>query len=159
MKAIEVTKEIKEITGYRADDGTFFRDEEECRKYESTANAVIRGRFVKLFVDKPFIECDIYKNFGFGSEEFDMGVILLKNEEDLKAANMYLNITSYKDIDEFTSNDIGKRILVGYNNSFGEDILYKYGTQEELVENFRNDIDKFYNPERYKEDEKEKEKE
>lgn len=159
MKAIEVIKEIKEITGYSADDGTFFRDEEECRKYESTADAVIRGRFMKLFIDKPFIECAIFENFGYGSEEHDMGVLLLKNEEDVRAANMYLNITSYKNINEFTSNDIGKRILVGYNNCCGEDTLYKYGTQEELVDKFRNDIDKFYNPEKYKKNEKEKESE
>lgn len=150
MKVVEVEKTIKEVTGYTADDGTFFKDKEECEKYERTANAVIRSRFHKLFVGDSFLESDIYK--GYGYEDFNMAVIQLKNEDDVKAANMYINIikglnTNKKD--GFTLDDVGKRILVGFNDVCGEDCLYTYGTQEELVEKFRKNIDKFYNPEKY----------
>lgn len=160
MREISVTKEVKEVTGYVADDGTYFRSEEECEKYEQTANAVIKARFHKLFVGDSFQECSIFEDFGYGSEEFEMAVIQLNNEDDVKAANMYINITgsNTNKKDGFTSDDVGKRILVGFNDVCGYDCLYTYGTEDELVNHFRNDVDKFFNPERYVKKETENDK-
>ena len=38
MKVITVEKTVQEITGYEADDGTWFRTEAECMKYEDSAH-------------------------------------------------------------------------------------------------------------------------
>lgn len=37
MKAITVEKTVQEITGYEADDGTWFRTKEKCEEYEESA--------------------------------------------------------------------------------------------------------------------------
>lgn len=154
MKVVEVEKTIKEITGYRAEDGTFFRTKEECEKYEDTAKAVIRGRFHKLFVGEQFAECVIYEDFGYGSEEFDMAVIEIKSEEDVKTVEMYAEMvgSSFTNFDNkpITTKDIGKRYLVGFNDCCGSDCLYINGTMEEQIEHFRHEMDKFFNPEKYK---------
>lgn len=45
MKEIKQSRIIEEVTGYEAFDGTVFKTEEECIKYEGTAEAVITKRF------------------------------------------------------------------------------------------------------------------
>lgn len=159
MKELTRTKEIKEIYGYESDDGTYFKTEEECKKYEETARYAVDKAFWKLCIkqdinDKTgmFSECEIFENFGYGSDEWMLVVLEIKNEEDMKIVNMYKKmhlVHSSPDDDryEIKENHIGKRILVGLGTHYeGYDNFYVYGTLDELVEKFKNDINKFFNP-------------
>lgn len=144
MKELKRTRTIEEIRGYEANDGTFFSSKEECEKYEKTARAVIFNAFKQLVVDRIFPECFIWENYGYGSEEFSMAIIEIKNEDDLRAANMYFE--EFKFCDQLTRDYIGKRILVnlGYGNEGDCRICPR--TEEELIEQFKNDITKFFHP-------------
>ena len=47
----EINQEVTTIyTAYQAEDGTIFKSSEECKKYESSARAVLLGRLKKLIV-------------------------------------------------------------------------------------------------------------
>ncbi len=151
MNVIKTTRTIEEVTAYEADDGTRFKTEEECKRYENSAHYAIYNQFLKLGVSEPFAECQIFENFGYGSDEYQLIVIDIKDENDLKIANMFaemqmperegMNLERYR----FGTNRIGQRLLVGIGFNCCEN-CYIYGTQEELIEKFKQDIDKYYNP-------------
>ncbi len=150
MKELKVTRTIEEVTGYEADDGRRFKTEEECRKYENSAKYAIYNQFIKLGISEPFSECQIWENYGYGSEEWSLIVVDIKDENDLKIANMFAEMqvpkTSFPDDFRFNSSHIGKRILVGIGSEYDAN-CYIYGTFDDLVNKFKNDMNKFFNPE------------
>ena len=151
MKEIKTTRTIEEVTAYEADDGTRFKTADECKKYENSAHYAIYNQFLGLAISKPFPECTIFENFGYGSEEYNLVIVDIKDEKDLKIANMFaeMQVPKLHEGDEkkfrFDSSRIGQRILVAIGNEYSEN-CYVYGTQEELIEMFKQDIDKYYNP-------------
>lgn len=147
MKEIKRTRTIEEVTGYEAEDGTVFKTKEECEKYESTAKVVVYKAFKELMVDgKPFAECNIWEDFGYGSEEFDLAVIEIKDETDLEIANRYYELNGGFNI---SKDFIGKKVLVDIG--FCYDKVKEYNpnprTKEMLIEQFTKDIAKFFEPE------------
>lgn len=145
MKEIKTTRTIEEVTGYEANDGTVFKTKEECEKYEQTARAVIRNNFKRLMVGEEFCEASIWERFGYGSEEYMLAVIDVKNEEDFKAVQM---LCEFEKCGQVKAKDfIGKRILVnvGYNCDY--DSYLNPRTEDELIEQFKADIKKFFHPE------------
>lgn len=152
MKEIKRTVTREEITGYEANDGTIFKTKEECEKYENTAEAVINKEFRKLMLGgEEFPECQIYENFGYGSEEFNMAVLDIKNANDLEIANRYYELHSKKLI----SNEyIGKRTLVCTGYSHDRNVYPCPKTYEELVEQFKRDTKKFFQTKEEREAEK-----
>lgn len=149
MKEIKTTRTIEEVTAYEADDGTRFKTADECKKYENSARYAIYNQFLKLGVAEPFSECQIFANFGYGSEEYQLIVVDIKDENDLKIANMFSEMQVPKGMNSdnarFGTNRIGQRLLVGIGDEYCEN-CYIYGTQEEIIEKFKQDIDKYYNP-------------
>ena len=148
MKKITETKtiEIKEEK-YQAYDGTVFKEEEECIKYEETARAVIEMAFRKLIVGKEsFMEYQIWENFGYGSEEYEMAVIDIKDESDLEIANKYY---AYHKANNLIGKEyIGKRVLVSLGYVY-DDVKYTEPyprTKEDLIKQFEKDINKFFEP-------------
>ena len=150
MKELKITRTIEEITGYEADDGRRFKTEEECRKYENSAKYAIYNQFLKLGISEPFGECQIWENYGYGSEEWNLIIVDIKDENDLKIANMFAEMqvpkTSFPDNFRFNSSHIGKRLLVGIGSEYDPN-CYIYGTFDDIVNKFKNDINKFFNPE------------
>lgn len=143
MKEIKRTRTIEEVTGYEAEDGTWFKTKEECEKYEETAKAVIRRNFKRLMIGEEFPECHIWERFGYGSEEFNLAIIEIKNEDDLRAVNMLAELEKCGSV---SPDYIGKRVLVsiGYNGEFDCNLCPR--TEEELIDQFKNDIAKFFHP-------------
>lgn len=157
MKTITNVKTVEEIVGYEACDGTRFKTKEECQKYENTAEAVIKGRFKKLVV-KEMAGIDITNEgsayVGAGIEEdWYYALVEIKDENDLKAAQMYHTLEGYKSGKYgFDETMIGKRVIVGigtgkypmpeegsrceYDNS------HVYGTIEDQVKKFEEAIRK-----------------
>lgn len=112
MQKIEETKTKTYVeTTYKANDGTIFATEEECRKYELTAECAVTAAFNSLNPHKQ--ECvgeaiDMY----FGWEE--TGYILKpKNETELAVINQLLSfhgVTILPGADK-----IGRWIIVSEN--------------------------------------------
>ena len=94
MKELKITKTIEEVNGYEAFDGKIFKEKEECEKYERSAYGVITKEFEQLFVGERFPECHIWEEYGYGSEEFEMAIIDIKDEKDLFIANKYFEFTN-----------------------------------------------------------------
>lgn len=145
-KVVEKVLVIEENVLWKAYDGKTFTSEEECKKYEETAESVIKKAFMKLVVGNIVPECDIWANYGYGSEEFMMAIIDIKDANDLMIANKYLD---FRKADELIdSKYIGKRIMVnlGY---FYEDNIYKVNprTMEEVIEQFTKDMAKIFKKE------------
>lgn len=122
MEIIKETRMVEEIKGYKAYDGTIFENKEECKKYESTANAIIIDRFKQLVV-KELEGCEItnWANglVGIGTDEdWYYALVEIKNESDLMTAQMYQRISGCGEYNGFTKDMIGKRVVV----SIGEGI-------------------------------------
>ena len=158
MKAIKNVKTVEEIVGYEACDGTRFTTKEECQKYENTAVAVIKNRFKKLVIKE--MEGSDITHCGDGfvgagcDEDWYYGLVEIKNEDDLKAAQMYHALEGSKSGEYgFDETMIGKRVIVGigsgkyprpeegskceYDNS------YVYGTIEEQIKKYEEMIRQF----------------
>lgn len=144
MKVIEKEKVIKEVVGYEANDGKRFTTEQECKLYEESAYGVIQYEFKKLIEGgDTFAECDIFKNQGYGSEEYQMAVVNIKNADDLKIVNQYLQMRQNKLL---SPDVIGKKVLicVGFEFERIQGINTTPRTEEELIEQFKKDIHCFF---------------
>ena len=150
MEVLKRTREIEEIIGYVADDGKRFSSAEECERYEESAHMAIYNGVVGLSVDgEPFSECNIWDRFGYGSEEWSLLVIEIKDEKDLKVANMFAEMQEPKVDNTYTNRfkpeHIGKRLLVSIGNQY-ESRCYIWGTEEDVIEMFKKDIAPFFHP-------------
>lgn len=144
MKEIKVSKTIEEVTGYEAMDGTLFKTEEECKKYEESAEGVITAQFRQLVVGGVFVETCIWENYGYGNDDWEMCVIDIKDVNDLEIANRYYKMYHCPLIDK---SYIGQRILVQLGCSYDRNVHPLPRTREQLIEQFTNTIDKYFNPE------------
>ena len=151
MKGLTRERVITEVTGYEANDGTWFRTKEECEKYEGSAREAISTQFRKLMLEEPFSECCIYESFGYGSEEYMMCVIEIKNENDLKIATMYQNEIDPTSSTKFDSSMIGKRLLISLGDCY-DNICYINGTMSDMCKKFKYEISRYFKtPEERKE--------
>ena len=155
MTELKQTRTIEEIVGYVANDGTQFETKEECKKYETTANAVIKERFKKLVVKE--IEGCVLGNYGTAffncncDEDWYYALVEIKNSEDLNVAMMYAQISDKEH--NFTEDMIGKKIIVAvgegiypkpdgkYKSNYN--YCYIHGTIEEQIEKFKTTMKKF----------------
>jgi len=104
MKEIrkEIKKELIETQiQYEAIDGTVFQNVEECRKYETTAECVLKEKFNKLIVNREHTEFSL---FGTGNDDCEVVAIRMKNEKDKDTVlqlfflkHNYLILDSYKE--------------------------------------------------------------
>lgn len=77
---VEVRERVDEYNVYVASDGQEFRNEEECRKYEESAECTINTMLRKIMV-KDAVEEDV---LGFGSCDCTYEVYLPKTDDDKK---------------------------------------------------------------------------
>lgn len=144
MKEIKVTKTIEEVTGYEANDGTWFKTAEECKKYEESAEGVINTQFRQLVVGDVFTETCIWEDYGFGNDEWEMCVIEIKDVNDLEIANRYYKLHCCNLIDK---SYIGQKILVHLGSKYDRCGAHPVPrTKEQLIENFTKTIERYFNP-------------
>lgn len=162
MREIKVTKTIEEVKGYEAFDGKIFSSEVECKKYESSAYAVIRKQLneIAISVDggihNTFAECEIYENYGYGSEEFEYMIVDIKNEEDLRVVNQYYEFIKAEDglkedvvkRLEVPKEYIGKRVMINIGFDYDKSTSARPMTMDELITLFTKDIRSFFYPEK-----------
>ena len=123
MKEIQKTKEhVEYITVYQANDGTEFQDREECERYEQTARAVLRTRFLKLVV-MDGTECTF---FSTGSDENPLYAVKMHSQEDVDTVLQlyYLDnpyILENKDYSKKRKEEVHNLVTTAYEQ---QDILF-----------------------------------
>ena len=151
MKEIKETRMIEEVVGYEAYDGTRFADRRECEKYEKlTAEEAINKAFsnliVAMFEEDDFTQCgDSFIGSGVG-EGCGIAVIKMKTEDDVNKANAFQHMHHRSAQKHFTTDMIGKEILVYISSDFYDtkqdtgtwslDSCWIYGTVEDQVATF-----------------------
>ena len=143
---IEVKKERTEYdTWYKASDGAEFRTKEECEKYEQTARAVVRTKFLKLVVEEG-TEWDFFK---VGNDENPVYAIKINSQEEADTVlqlyyidNPYVlgdgeDWKSYREkaINMINAAYTEKDILFVGENYEGE--IYLISTRNNIIENLK----------------------
>lgn len=109
-KVIEQFIQKTEIT-YKAIDGTVFKDEQECLRYENTVEAVLLSRLKDIQINE--IPCD---SFCESAGEGDYKVVVPTNTRYIETLNQLWKLFGGKNSSksEFFDNfDLNKVILVG----------------------------------------------
>lgn len=142
MKKIQkevVTKSYVDI--FVANDGTEFRSESECRKYDESAMGVLLAKYAPM-VEKTFFEDDI---FPAGYEENPVEIVRVKNQEDADILlqlfildHPYFNNEDHKEERERIvgqlNSAIGDFMLVG--RGCDRDCFWFYGSRKSIIEDF-----------------------
>lgn len=154
MKTIQ--KEQKSFYNvYVATDGTEFKNEDECRKYEESANGVVSARYKDLIV-KTDCENDI---IGCGCEDDRVDVVSVRTEAEydivlqmLLLDSPYLTYDEHKDRLDRNKAVIRKALdekdVLLINRGYELDNFWIMGTRNSLKE----EIDKFCTPVEKKDD-------
>lgn len=99
MEKREIKRTIEEVVRveYVAEDGTEFRSEDECRKYEESALFVVRQRLKRL--NKKY--ASQYYLLDYGSEDNEIEIFDIQTQEDLDDLKKYLhlNLSKHKSYD------------------------------------------------------------
>ena len=130
----EVIKErtnVEKYTVYEAADGTTFSSKEECEKYEQTAHAVVRTKFLKLVVE----EKTEWEFFDVGSDENTTYAIKMNSQGDADTVlQLYYVDNPYVLRDEEAPKKYKERAFNLVNTAYKEqDILF-------VGENYDGDI-------------------
>lgn len=138
MKINKETKTIEEITSYEAFDGTKFKTESECMKYEESAVAAAKKAAWHYFVAER-TDFDIFRCEDEGLYVFDV--------PDATAYEIILhwgNINEMYRISEFTPSYIGKRVAFTWNAWEAPSFCPVYATKEQMIEFYTNCIEKLF---------------
>ena len=121
MKEIQKKREVFD-TWYEATDGTEFRTREECEKYEQTAHAVVRQKFLKLVIaDKTE-----YDFFHVGSDDTTVYAVKMDSQEEADTVlQLYFLDNPYVLRDEENPKKYKEEALNMVNTAYQEqDILF-----------------------------------
>lgn len=90
VREIKETKTIEEVirTDYIAEDGTVFRDEDECKKYEESALFAVSKKLKRL--TKAGYYASQYDIWDECCDEYEVEIFQIDTEEDLDYLRRYL---------------------------------------------------------------------
>lgn len=154
MKINEIKRTVEEVVcvEYVAEDGTVFRDKEECEKYEKSALAVVSSKLKKLNKKDTSWQDLIYLSYDDSSLEiFD-----IQDQEDLDNLCQYVVLTlsenhAYKDEIERAPQKInacrvGHEVMVFW--CFEKDCMHVFGdgSLNAYIEYLKRNYEKILNP-------------
>ena len=143
MKPIIETKTVEEVTGYLADDGTWFRSKEECSKYEASAlYAAERAAFSRR-ISSAYAE-DALRRFCTCLEEV-IEVYDIATADDLQIVNTYLRMLEHSSATPQGLIDpkyIGSKVAVDI--WCDRDGFTVWGSREEVEAEFKKCLDKWF---------------
>ena len=138
MKINKETKTIEEITSYEAFDGTKFKTESECVKYESSAVATAKKAAWHYLVAER-VDVDVFNSEDMGLYVFDV--------PDTTAYEIILhwgNISKIYRIEEFTPSYIGKRVAFCWYDWDGTYFCPMYATKEQMLKFYTEHIEQLF---------------
>ena len=134
MKKNEIKRTIEEVVRveYIAEDGTTFRNEEECQKYEESALFAVSNKLKRLANATQYdLNYDL-------SDEYALEIFDVQTEEDLDNLRRYLYLTLIKNgVSEkyinapFTSEDGKKSDHTFDNITIGHEVLIFWSYDED----------------------------
>lgn len=139
---MEIIKEMVEVTkGYKATDGTFFKDESECRKYEESALVAAQVAADKLSVRMCSAET-IFDEYMLCGED-TIRVFDIKDADQLQIINTYLRLLSRYNL-LVDPSYIGQHIAIDFYAY--DDGIYIIGNREEMEKKFFEKMDRLFGP-------------
>ena len=139
----EIRETVQYNTVYVANDGTEFCTEEACKQYEATHTSAILGAFIETFGVKmhngiPEVSLDADDApVGYISDDEHYFAVRPNTAEELEILNSYL---VSKHTSALGADVLGKVVVLdalGY-----DDLVYCYGTTDDLKKTFENTIRK-----------------
>lgn len=134
-------KEIQRIeykTAYVANDGTEFSNDEECRKYEQTAQCAINQAFNKLPQQSTFDPCG-ETSFPYMGCEDTLNAVKIRNVNDLEVLNKWICSRPGFEDKCLGAEAIGTiQLIVTYDYDNG---VWCLGTPEELKKKYADFVD------------------
>ena len=138
----EIERTIKEVKiTYTAIDGTEFINEEECRKYEETAECVLLSKYRPLVI-KSTTEYDV---FGVGSDDSTLEIVKINKPEDAdillqlyRLYNPHLEKPEYKKYIDAAAKKLSLALqgsgLVFVGRGCDDDYFWIIGSQESVMQ-------------------------
>ncbi len=120
---IRERKIIEKQTIYIANDGTEFKTQEDCKKYEESWTCTLKVSFNRIPHTKMNTENYLYGWGGYCNDYIYL--IKPRNLDDIRILNTYFNICEQ---DRFTQDDIGKECVVEVYDD-GSNRRYKKGIE------------------------------
>ena len=115
MKRNDVKAEVVVRTEYVAEDGTVFKNEDECRKYEESALFAVKSRLKKL--NSRYVS--IFDLYDEGSEDDEIEIFDVQTEEDLELLRRYVYL-------ELSLNNSTPEETVLPNATSGHEIILRW---------------------------------
>ncbi len=134
-KKIDTITVTKEIITYEALDGTIFDNEDECRKYEKTAQCAINGAFEQLPREDVDAEA-LNDTVGDFSDDDTLHSIYIEDANTLEVINRWLVHNGWGS-SKLSAKDIGTILLY---DTYDTDV-WIIGTPEEYKKKFCDFID------------------
>ena len=138
MKINKEIKTIEEITSYEAFDGTKFKTESECVKYENSAIATAKKAAWHYLVAER-VDVDVFNSEDMGLYVFDV--------PDTTAYEVILhwgNISNIDKIDKFTPSYVGKRVAFCWYDWDDTSFCPMYATKEQMIEFYTEHIEQLF---------------
>lgn len=139
MKAITVEKTIQEITGYEADDGTWFRTEEECKKYEASAAFAAEKAAKQCKIKETDADC-AFAGYCCCYED-EVSVYDIKDAHALHVVNTYLASLNRSN-ELIPPEKIGHKVCI--QRYYGDDYVFVRGTRIDMELQFSKLMDKLF---------------
>lgn len=133
-------QKIEYVTTYIANDGTEFKSEEECIKYETTARCAIDGMFKSLpmQITNYFGDCDPFCDINSDSTLY---AVKIENVDQLEIVNRWIKESDIYDQNYFLGEGyIGSIALISTN---WEGATWVLGSVESLKKSCCDEIDKW----------------
>ena len=141
-KKVEYKQVTKEFITYVANDGEILFSEDECKKYEKTADCAIRGAMENITQKKTIGE-NILGDAACFAYESTMRSIPIRDVNDVEIVNRWIiNVHKSSNIKDYTLLDkssIGKTIIFEEYDGY----LYIYGTIDDMVKQFKDTLEKY----------------
>lgn len=133
MKEIYETKEVKEIIGFQANDGTIFKDEDECKKYEDSAIGIANMRLKPYLLVKTdgqdFWE-GMFNGLCSGDVEENVYIYTIPNEDVFNDIAMSIGILGEGNKDSEQSLEL---FLRDKSDLIGKEVVIMWRHWENLV--------------------------
>lgn len=121
MTEVKVTRTVEEVTGYKAIDGTYFRDVEECKKYEESAKCVTLAKVKEYRIGR----LSEYQLLDAGCDEIAYDIFRVENEKVFDDIMMYIASKIYSP-DSYMSDYIERK-----DDFIGEEMIVRWNYDED----------------------------
>lgn len=124
------------VEEYIAEDGTIFKDKEECRLYEESALFAVKSTLKKLN-SRSLDECEL---FGAGCGDTHLEIYDIKTTEDLVRLKMYCKLRADNGGDSLEKITSGHEVVIFFSYEYDYCWTYADGSIEGMLNRIRENF-------------------